>query len=415
MSVSDDVASYIDQSRGDLLQFCSALVQCPTENPPGTTTSAIETITAQLTAWGIDSKVVGPRADAQNIIATITGNGAGPHLVFNGHMDVFPAGDRDLWSGDPFSGEVVDGRLYGRGAGDMKGGLSASLWAFGALATHRDAWPGRVTFTAVSEEEKLAAAGAPYLVENHADEVLGDALLDGEPSGPEFIYGGSKGVLWLKIRVTAKGGHSAQPHMGSSATREMLPLLATLSERIEGLPCPVSPDVQRRILDAKETIDELDGSGGADALLRLTTNVGVIHGGLAVNMMAETCEAEFDIRYPPGGVKEDLLSIVAETVNAHPGAVFEVMNDIAPSICDLDAPIFAAVKSAAETVLGVSPITVLSHPVGDDRLWRWAGVPGATYGPRGYNVGGADEYITVDELIGIAKIHARAGASFLTS
>ena len=312
----------------------------------------------------------------------------------------FPPAIGIMWSGDPFSGEVVDGRLYGRGAGDMKGGLSASLWAFGALVACCDAWPGKATFTAVSKEEKLAAEGAPFIVEHHADEVIGDALLDGEPSGPEFIYGGSKGALWLRIKVTAKGGHSAQPHMGSSATREMLPLLAMLIERLEALPCAVTPDVQKRILDAKETIDRLDGAGGADALLSLTTNVGIISGGLAVNMMAETCEAEFDIRYPPGGNNEELLVIVADIVSAHPGAHFEVMNDIPPSICDLDAPIFSAVKAASEQVLGVSPITVLSHPMGDDRLWRWAGVPSATYGPRGYNVGGADEYISVDELIG---------------
>ena len=329
-------------------------------------------------------------------------------------MDVFPAGDRSLWSGDPFSGDVIDGHLYGRGAGDMKGGLSASLWAFRTLAECRGEWPGRATFTAVSEEEKLAAAGAPFIVEHYAAEVVGDALIDGEPSGPEFIYGGSKGALWLKIKVTAKGGHSAQPHMGLSAIREMLPLLATLVERIEGSASPVSPDVQQRIHDARETIDRLDGAGGAEALLHVTTNVGVIGGGLAVNMMAETCEAEFDIRYPPGGNKEDLLAIVADVVAQHPGAAYEVMHDMPPSICDLDAPIFDAVKAASEQVLGITPITGLSHPMGDDLLWRWAGVPSATYGPRGYNVGGADEYITVDELIGIAKIHAIAAAMFLT-
>ena len=94
----------------------------------------------------------------------------------------------------------------------------------------------------------------------------------------------------------------------------MLPLLATLVERIEGSASPVSPDFQQRIHDARETIDRLDGAGGAEALLHVTTNVGVIGGGLAVNMMAETCEAEFDISYPPGGNKEDLLAIVADVV-----------------------------------------------------------------------------------------------------
>ena len=81
MAASDSVAAYIDAHSEDIIRFCRALVQCPTENPPGTTTAAIDLITGQLSAWRIDSKVVGPRDDAQNIISSVEGTGPGPHLV----------------------------------------------------------------------------------------------------------------------------------------------------------------------------------------------------------------------------------------------------------------------------------------------------------------------------------------------
>ena len=235
-------------------------------------------------------------------------------------MDVFPVGDPGLWTHDPLDGTVAEGRIYGRGAADMKSGLTASLWAFGALASHRQRWPGRVTLTAVSEEETFGPAGARYLVENHGADVLGDAMISGEPSSMRLIYGGSRGLIWLQVRVEAEGGHSAKPRLGRSAIKEMRTLLDHLEHEIETLPVNVAPEIRDVVEAAKPVTDDLAGDGATDGLLRITTNVGTVTGGLAVNMLAESCEVRVDIRFLPGVEIEQLLDTVTRVINEHRGA-----------------------------------------------------------------------------------------------
>jgi succinyl-diaminopimelate desuccinylase len=414
MTLSAAVARYIDEHQDEIVSFCSSLVKCPTENPPGDTTAGAKLIEQRLADWGIEWKSAGPRKDAPNIYATVAGSGPGKHLVYNGHLDVFPIGDRSKWDHDPLSGTVVDGKLFGRGAGDMKGGLTASLWAFGALASMRRNWPGRVTFTAVSEEETFGPAGARYLVEQHGEDVLGDTLISGEPSSLKLMYGGSRGILWLKIRVRAEGGHSAKPHIGRSAVKEMLSLLTELEQRIEAVPATVPDDVRRVILAAQPIADKYGGEGATEYLQRITTNVGVLNGGLAVNMKAETCAAEFDIRFPPGVEVDELLAIVRQVVGRHHGADFEVTNQFAPSFGNPKAPIYAAIAEATEAVTGIAPGFTLSHAAGDHRLWNWAGVPAVVLGPKANNIASANEYITVEDLLAVTKVHAMAAAAFLT-
>ena len=381
MGLYEDVAAFVDDHRDDIMMSCSALVQCTTENPPGDTTAAAVAIEDQLAAWGLDSKRLGPREDAPNIVAAIEGNGPGPDLVYNGHMDVFPAGDHDLWDHGPFDGTLADGRIYGRGTADMKGGLTASLWAFGALAKHRHDWPGRVTFTAVSEEETFGPAGARYLVEHHGDDVLGDAMISGEPSSMRLIYGGSRGLIWLQLRVEAEGGHSAKPHLGRSAIKEMRTLLDLLEQALENLPVDVAPEIRDVVEAAKPVTDDLAGDGATDGLLRITTNVGTVSGGLSVNMLAELCEARLDVRFLPGVEIEQLLDTVSRVVGEHRGASFKVIRQTAACFGDPAAAIYQAIAQATADVSGTAASLTLSHATGDNRLWLYADVPTAMLGP----------------------------------
>ena len=138
--------------------------------------------------------------------------------MLNGHLDVFPVGDRAAWSRDPWSGEIVDGRVHGRGTVDMKCGTTALLFVFAYLYRLRDALPGRVTLTVVSDEETGGRWGSAWLVENCAD-VLGDCVLNTEPSGLQTVRFGEKWMLWLRFRIAVQGGHSAYPHTGGSANK----------------------------------------------------------------------------------------------------------------------------------------------------------------------------------------------------
>ena len=139
---------------------------------------------AFLDREGIAHRTEAPQAAHPNLIATFEGGAeAGRHLVLNGHLDVFPVGDRAAWARDPWSGEIVDGRVHGRGTVDMKCGTTALLFVFAYLYRLRAELPGRVTLTVVSDEETGGKWGTDWLIENCADEVLGDCVLNTEPSG----------------------------------------------------------------------------------------------------------------------------------------------------------------------------------------------------------------------------------------
>jgi succinyl-diaminopimelate desuccinylase len=116
-----------------------------------------------------------------NIVASTRFGRPGRHLVLNGHIDVFPSGDRAQWTRDPLSGDVVDGRLHGRGTVDMKCGTTASIFTDWYLSQVTDQLRGTLTLTLVSDEETGGRWGSGYLIENYRNEVLGDCVLNGEP------------------------------------------------------------------------------------------------------------------------------------------------------------------------------------------------------------------------------------------
>ena len=119
-----------------------------------------------------------------NIVGSFEGATPGHHLVLNGHMDVFPADEaNERWTHGPWSGAIAEGKIYGRGVADMKAGTSASIFTYRYLHRLRERLAGRLTLTAVSDEETFGPWGARYLMEHHP-EVHGDCLLNGEPSSP---------------------------------------------------------------------------------------------------------------------------------------------------------------------------------------------------------------------------------------
>jgi succinyl-diaminopimelate desuccinylase len=191
-----------------LLDFFRRFIRCPSPNPPGDTREAAGHIRQLLTRRGVDCRVIAPNEIMPNIVATFDAAKPGRHLALNGHIDVFPVGDGEGWTRDPWGGELVDGRIWGRGACDMKCGTTASIFTFLYLRELRDELHGRLTLSAVSDEETFGPYGARYLFENHP-EVFGDCCLNGEPSSPLTLRFGEKGPLWLEFTVRTKGAHSA--------------------------------------------------------------------------------------------------------------------------------------------------------------------------------------------------------------
>ena len=230
MDDRDQLLAWIEAERDQIVGFLQDFIRAKSPNPPGDTIEAVGHICRFLETQGCPFRLVDPQPTMANVVASFEGAEAGRHLVLNGHIDVFPVGPDPAgegWTQDPWGGALVDGKIYGRGACDMKPGTSASIWTFVLLHRLRERLKGRLTLTAVSDEETFGPWGARYLMEHHP-EVHGDCCLNGEPSSPFTVRYGEKGPLWLKFTVKTPGAHGAYTHASPSATRLAAALIRDL-------------------------------------------------------------------------------------------------------------------------------------------------------------------------------------------
>ncbi len=396
--------------RAEAVELCRGLVGVPSENPPGDTTAIADFVANLFRERGISFEIIAPQPHMPNVVATLEGRASGRHLVFNGHLDTFPVGDKGQWSVNPF-GEVRDGRVYGRGAADMKGGVTASLMAFFLLAEHRDKWCGRASITLVSDEETGGRWGTEYLL-THYPRLRGDAVLNGEPSSPGICFFGEKGQHWYKFRVRTKGGHSAYAYQRQSAIDVLLELARALKE-FEELPITAPPGVVAAMEQAQEAYDAARTPGAAEAVLRTSCNVGIIRGGTKVNMLAEDAEAEVDFRLPPGVDPIVLHEFLDMVMARFPNVEMTLIKETPGTLSHIDNPILQCVRSAAEDVTGGPVYPAVSLGGTDIRFWRLHGVDSAVYGPTHQNMGSPDEYITIDDLMKACAVHTLASFRYL--
>ena len=195
------LAARVESRTGEVVELCRSLVRIDSTNPPGDTTAMVEAIEAVLDAAddGIDYRRVVGRTPAVNLVARVRGAGPGRRLVLNGHLDTLPIGDA-RWEHHPLGADLEEGRIYGRGACDMKAGVAALALAFVTLAEFRDAWSGELVLTLVGDEETGGRWGTQYLLAN-VDEAAGDAMLNADTGSPRVVRIGEKGQ-----RVGGAGG-----------------------------------------------------------------------------------------------------------------------------------------------------------------------------------------------------------------
>jgi succinyl-diaminopimelate desuccinylase len=347
-----------------------------------------------------------------NLVATIEGEGPGPHLVLNGHMDVFPDGDRELWTRPPLSGEVADGRLHGRGSGDMKSGLTTLLYAF--LALHEvGGFRGRVSLCAVSDEMSFSPHGAPHVLQERPD-LVGDAAIGAEPTSPDFVLCGEKGMLWAELRTTGDGGAAAYAPVLRNAVDVMgdvLRDLAAFRDRQVPLPAAVQAALAQGGTSGlpPEALTYAD-----DAVLGLCTfSVGRIEGGRKINMVADACRAEVDLRLPPGIALAEVRGFLDEVIGRHPGASWSEIQAMEPNWTDPDDPLIVAMLDAGEQVLGTRPRPEFGITASDTRLWRAHGKPAGMIGARIAGQGLPNESIAAADIPACAKVIALAAQRYL--
>ncbi len=370
-------------------------------------------VRALLERSGIEVATIADRDEMPNLVATIEGTAPGPHLVLNGHMDVYPDGDASQWTRPPRSGEIADGRLHGRGAGDMKSGLTTILYAFLALAERGDLH-GRLSLCAVSDEMSFSPHGAP-LVLTQRPELAGDASIGAEPTSPDFVLCGEKGMIWLEVRTTGDGGAAAYAPGLRNAIDTMGDVLRDLA---------AYRDWQVEMPAEVRAAIEAGGTAGLppealtyadDAVLGLCTfSVGKIEGGRKINLVADECRAEVDLRLPPGLTLAEVRPFIAEVIARHPGAASTEIQAMEANWTDPADPLVVALLDAGEQVLGTRPRPEFGITASDTRLWRERGKPAAMIGARIFGQGLPNESVAVADVVGCTKVIALAAERYLT-
>lgn len=377
----------------EVLRYARALIAAKSENPGGTEDDAAGVASEILTDIGASPEIVRSPAGRPSVVATI-GDGAGPSLAWNGHLDVVPAGSLDTWSHDPWAGDVDDaGRLVGRGAADMKGPIAAALAAAAALRRAGTPIGGSLTFHLAADEELAGVHGTKVLWERGL--LTQDAAIVGEPS--ELQVGlAERGGAWFTATAYGRAAHGSQPHRGVNAITSMARFLLRLPE--------VLPDREHPLVG------------------RPTVNAALITGGSAPNVVPDRCEVDIDRRIVPGEtdpeqVRAPFLGLTEALRAEHPEVDISVelreWTDAAEASPDSDIARIAV--AAVEAATGTRPGLVGFTGITDARFYiNEARIPTVVCGPGSLAVAHtADESVPVDELVAGARAYARMFATFL--
>lgn len=378
------VRTYV--SEDEVVEICRDLVRAPSENPPGNEEAVAKVAETWLDTLELRAEFVAPMPGR---VSTISSWGGGERvLLFNGHYDVVPAADGDEWPHPPYEAVVEDGKLYGRGSVDMKGGIAACLGAVSALQRAGVTPKGRLLMQFVADEEALGTHGARYLVENGYCDGVTEAIV-GEPSAMHLVTS-ERGAVWLRIVTEGVSAHGSTPQLGVNAISHM----AKIVDAVSGM----------RFGKLHETL-------GAP-----TANVGTIRGGSKVNVVADHCEIEIDRRTLPGETTEEVVAEFEELISSTgvPDARVQVIDGAEASQTPAEASVVGLLAEARD-VFGVEGSEIGYAGATDARfLINQARIPTVIFGPgdllQAHTTG---EHLEIAHLVDATRIYAYTFARFL--
>jgi acetylornithine deacetylase/succinyl-diaminopimelate desuccinylase-like protein len=311
------------------------LIGFDTVNPPGNERAAQEHLRALLAGAGFECELLGAEPERPNLVARLRGgteNPAGPTLCYLGHVDTVLA-EPSEWRYDPWSGELAEGCIWGRGALDMKSQVAAEVAAAVSLA--RSGWRperGELLIVAVVDEETGGELGAEWITKTHPEKVRCDLLVN-EGGGAAFEYGGrrrygvccaEKGVFRFTLSTSGVAGHASMPRIGDNALLKMGPLLARLGARQPAYTLTAEPAAFLRGLgeDPEDPAAAVANLLAADPrlatmfepMLGVTFTPTRIKASEKINVIPSRAELKVDCRVPPGLGEEEVRRGIAEVL-----------------------------------------------------------------------------------------------------
>ena len=323
-----------DDLQPETTEVLQRLVRFNTVNPPGNERACAEYLASYLERSGLETELLAAQPDRPNLIADLRGPQEGPTLVLLGHTDTVLA-DPSEWTHDPWSGDVADGFLWGRGALDMKSQVAAEAVAAATLA--RGGWRparGHLKLVFVCDEETGGEFGAQWLTATHPDRVRCDMLLN-EGGGESFqydgrrLYGvccGEKGIFRFTLTARGRAGHASLPRTGDNALLKLAPVLARIAQARPSFEMTEAPAemLARLVGDSEDPAAALQRIAEIDPILTViiepmlgvTLAPTMAHASDKINVIPSRAQLKVDCRVPPGLGREAALRRIEEVLGA---------------------------------------------------------------------------------------------------
>ena len=416
--------SEIASRRDDLILLTQDLIRIPTLNPPGENYRDIcEFLDRRLTKHGFSTEMVrayGTPGDSDkyprwNLVARREGAGSGECVHFNSHIDVVEVGSG--WTHDPFGGALVDGKIYGRGACDMKGGLAASIVAVEVFIDTNPDFQGAIEISATGDEESGGYGGVAYLAEKgYFDPKKVQHVIIPEPLNKDRVCLGHRGGWWAEIETFGEIAHGSMPFLGDCAVRHM-------GAVIDKFEAKLYPAMSARRTDMPVVPDGARSS---------TMNINSIHGGqaeqaddftgLPAHCVPDSCRIVIDRRFlveeTLDDVRNEVKRLLDELKAERPKFEYDMreLNSVLPSMTDREAPIAVCVAKQIELVMGKPAEFVASPGTYDqkhiDRIGTLKNC--VAYGPGILELAHKpDEYVGVEDMMDSVQVMARCLADIL--
>ena len=420
----DPLLSEIATRRDDLILLTQNLIRIPTLNPPGENYRDIcEFLNNRLTKHGFNTEMVraydtpgdSDKYPRWNLVARREGTGSGECVHFNSHIDVVEVGSG--WTQDPFGGALVDGKIYGRGACDMKGGLAASIIAVESFIHTNPDFQGAIEISATGDEESGGYGGVAYLAEKgFFDPKRVQHVIIPEPLNKDRVCLGHRGGWWAEIETFGEIAHGSMPFLGDCAVRHM-------GAVIDKFETQLYPAMAARRTDMPVVPDGARSS---------TMNINSIHGGqaeqsndftgLPTHCVPDSCRIVIDRRFlveeTLDDVRDEVESLLNELKVERPNFEYDMreINSVLPSMTDREAPIAASVAKQIEIVMGKPAEFVASPGTYDqkhiDRIGTLKNC--VAYGPGILELAHKpDEYVGVEDMMDSVQVMARCLADIL--
>jgi succinyl-diaminopimelate desuccinylase len=417
---TENLLQIIEARREELVELARALIRFPTVNPPGEAYQpCAEFIGRRLRDRGFAVNYVraaGTPGDTErypriNVIARREGSVAGPCVHFNSHIDVVQSGAG--WTLDPFAAVLRDGKIYGRGACDMKGGLAASIIAVETLIDSGAQLPGALEISGTVDEESGGYGGVHYLAQRgwfSAPRV--DHVIIPEPLNVDRVCIGHRGVWWAEVETRGRMAHGSMPFLGDCAVRHMNAFIDRLEQ-----------DLYPK-LAARRTDMPVVPSGARHS----TMNINSIHGGQAETSgfpapcVPDSCRLVIDrrllIEENMDWVKDEVRALLEQLVAERAGFAYELRDifEVQPTMADRDGPVARSTAAAIQRVLGREAEFVCSPGTYDqkhiDRIGKLRDC--IAYGPGILDLAHQpDEYVLIDDMVNSAKVMALSAHALL--